>query len=168
MRIRILLLIKATTPRLQTLQSFILILQASTGSVHGPPRLYLEPLKLLNFDFNADQDSFFTLMWIRILLPKIMRIRIRNPAMNSLTQSEEDGSEGLEGAAHGEDGAAEAGAAAGGQQGQQDSQHLHTVHTYIHTNYTSCPVEKRRKLESIGNVDGSGLISSGLLKTRAK
>jgi hypothetical protein len=46
-----------------------------------------------------------------------MRIRIRNPAMYSLTQSEEDGSEGLEGAAHGEDGAAEAGAAAGGQQG---------------------------------------------------
>ncbi len=27
-------------------------------SVHGPPRLHFEPLKLLeNFDFNADQDS---------------------------------------------------------------------------------------------------------------
>jgi hypothetical protein len=70
-------------------------------------------------------------MWIRIQLPKITLIWISNPAIwYSLTQSEEDGSEGLEGAAHSEDGAAEAGAAAGGQQGQQDSQHLHIVHTY--------------------------------------
>jgi hypothetical protein len=28
-------------------------------SIHGPPRLYFEPLKLLNFDFNADSDSVF-------------------------------------------------------------------------------------------------------------
>jgi hypothetical protein len=28
-------------------------------SVHGPPGLYFEPLKLLNFDFNADPDSAF-------------------------------------------------------------------------------------------------------------
>jgi hypothetical protein len=25
-------------------------------SIHGPPRLYFKPLKLLNFDFNADLD----------------------------------------------------------------------------------------------------------------
>ncbi len=28
-------------------------------SVHGPPRLYFEPLKLLNFNFNAEQHSAF-------------------------------------------------------------------------------------------------------------
>ncbi len=44
------------------------------GSVHGPPRLYLELLNLQNFDFNADPDSFFNLLWIRIQLPK-------NPAL---------------------------------------------------------------------------------------
>jgi hypothetical protein len=31
-------------------------LQASVVSIHGPPRLYIEPLKLLNFDFDADPD----------------------------------------------------------------------------------------------------------------
>ncbi len=34
----------------------ILSLQASTGSVHGPPRLHFKPLKLLNFALNADPD----------------------------------------------------------------------------------------------------------------
>ncbi len=34
-------------------------LQASIVSVHGPPRLYVEPLKLMNFDFNADPDPAF-------------------------------------------------------------------------------------------------------------
>jgi ABC-type bacteriocin/lantibiotic exporter with double-glycine peptidase domain len=28
-------------------------------SVHGPPRLHFEPLKLLSFDVNADPDSAF-------------------------------------------------------------------------------------------------------------
>jgi hypothetical protein len=47
----------------------------------GPLRLYLEPLNILNFNFNADPSgSFLTLMQIRIQLPKIMRIRIRNTA----------------------------------------------------------------------------------------
>jgi hypothetical protein len=34
----------------------ILNLHPSIFSVHGPPRLNFEPLKLLNFDFNADTD----------------------------------------------------------------------------------------------------------------
>jgi hypothetical protein len=38
-------------------------------SAHGPPRLYFEPLKLLNFDLNADPDP----------APKIMRIQICYP-----------------------------------------------------------------------------------------
>ncbi len=42
---------------LLTHQSSILSLQkASIVSVHCPLRLYYEPLKLLNFDFNADSD----------------------------------------------------------------------------------------------------------------
>ncbi len=72
----------------------ILSLHASIMSGHGPPRLYFEPLKLLNFDINADPDpaihcnvdpdpafnsnaepdSSITLIQIRIQLPKIMRI----------------------------------------------------------------------------------------------
>jgi hypothetical protein len=43
------------------------------------PRLHLEPLNLLNFDFNADRIMLFTTMRIRIKLPKIMWIRIRYP-----------------------------------------------------------------------------------------
>ncbi len=35
-------------------------LEASTVRVHGPPRLYFEPLKLLDFD-NADPDPDFHL-----------------------------------------------------------------------------------------------------------
>jgi hypothetical protein len=31
-------------------------LQACLLHVHRPPRLYFEPLKLLNFDFDADTD----------------------------------------------------------------------------------------------------------------
>jgi len=56
-RIRILLLIKAM--RIQTLQGFILSIRASIVSVHGPPWLFLMPLKLLNYDFNADPDPAF-------------------------------------------------------------------------------------------------------------
>ncbi len=41
---------------LQTLQGFILSLQASTASVHGNPQLYFENLKVLNLDLNADPD----------------------------------------------------------------------------------------------------------------
>ncbi len=33
-----------------------LSLQACIVSVHGPPRLYFKPLKLLNSDLNADSD----------------------------------------------------------------------------------------------------------------
>ena len=32
-------------------------LQASIVSVHGPPRLYFESLKLLSFYLNADQET---------------------------------------------------------------------------------------------------------------
>ncbi len=34
-------------------------LQASISSVRGPLQLYFKPLKLLNFDFNADPDTIF-------------------------------------------------------------------------------------------------------------
>jgi hypothetical protein len=34
----------------------ILSLHASIVSVHGPPRLNFQPLKLLNLDFNVDSD----------------------------------------------------------------------------------------------------------------
>jgi hypothetical protein len=37
----------------------IFSLQACIVSVHGHPQLYFEPLKLLNFDFNADPDPDF-------------------------------------------------------------------------------------------------------------
>jgi hypothetical protein len=44
-----------------------------------PPVLSFEPLKLLNFNFNADTDPvFFTLVRIRIQIPKIMQIWIRS------------------------------------------------------------------------------------------
>jgi hypothetical protein len=59
MRIHILLLNKVMricATGLQTIQGFILSLHASIVSVHGPPRLDYEPIKLLNFDFNADPD----------------------------------------------------------------------------------------------------------------
>jgi hypothetical protein len=36
-----------------------LSLNASIVSVHGPPRLHFETLKLLNFDNNADPDPAF-------------------------------------------------------------------------------------------------------------
>ncbi len=44
--------------------------KASIVSVLGPPRVYIEPLKLLNFDFNAHPDPYpaFTVMRIRIQL----------------------------------------------------------------------------------------------------
>jgi hypothetical protein len=35
--------------------------QAFDVSVHCPPRLNFEPVKLLNFDFNADPDPVFSL-----------------------------------------------------------------------------------------------------------
>ncbi len=57
--------------------------QAPIRSIHGPSLLWFEPLKLLNFDLDAYPDPLFTLMRIRIQLPKIMRIRIRNPGQNS-------------------------------------------------------------------------------------
>jgi hypothetical protein len=42
-----------------SLQASIASLRASIMSVHCPPRLYFEPLKLLNVDFNADSDVAF-------------------------------------------------------------------------------------------------------------
>jgi hypothetical protein len=54
-------------PRRQGLKD----LNGSILSSHSPSWLHFEPLKLLNFDFNAGPDR----------LPKIMRIRIRNPAL---------------------------------------------------------------------------------------
>jgi hypothetical protein len=54
MRIRILLLIKVTN-RLQTPPG----LHYSIMSVHCPPRLHFEPLKLRNFDLNVDPDPAF-------------------------------------------------------------------------------------------------------------
>ncbi len=47
-----------------------LSLQASTVSIHGPARLYFEPVKLLNFSI---PDTAFHLMRIRIRLSKNMR-----------------------------------------------------------------------------------------------
>ncbi len=40
--------------RVQTLQKSIMSFHASIVRVHGPPRLHTEPLKLLNFDINAN------------------------------------------------------------------------------------------------------------------
>ncbi len=54
-RIWILLVIKATTG-LKTPQGSISSLSASIVSVHGPLWLHFEPLKLQNFDFNADPE----------------------------------------------------------------------------------------------------------------
>jgi len=70
-RIRILLLIKSDG-NLQP-QAPFLSFQSSISivSVHGPPGLYFEPLKPLDFYF----------MRIRIQLPKIMRILIHNPIL---------------------------------------------------------------------------------------
>ncbi len=48
------------TTNLKTLQGPNFSLQASIVSVHGPPRRFFEPLKLLIFDINADPDSVFT------------------------------------------------------------------------------------------------------------
>jgi hypothetical protein len=42
-----------------SLQAANASLRASIVSVHFHPRLYFEPLKLLNFDFNADSDPVF-------------------------------------------------------------------------------------------------------------
>jgi hypothetical protein len=46
----------------------ILSLQASMVSVHGPPKLHAEPLKLLDFELHPDPD--FPLLRIRIPLSK--------------------------------------------------------------------------------------------------
>jgi hypothetical protein len=84
MRIRILLLIKlmrSAISGLQILPGSILSLHASIFSIQCPPRLHSEPLKLLNSDFNMDVTQLFTLIRIRMQRPKIMRIRIRNPAI---------------------------------------------------------------------------------------
>ncbi len=47
---------------------------------------FSEPRKLLNLDLMRIriQIQLFTLMWIRIQFPKIMRIRIRNPATEGI------------------------------------------------------------------------------------
>ncbi len=66
---------------LQTVHGSILSLNASIVSFHGPPWLHCEPSQLLNFNLDADPDPAFdfdadlafTLM--RILLPKVIRIR---------------------------------------------------------------------------------------------
>jgi hypothetical protein len=39
------------------MQGSNLSLQASTVSVHGPPRLYFKPQNYLNFYLNADPDT---------------------------------------------------------------------------------------------------------------
>ncbi len=67
------------TTGLQTLQGSILSLQDSIVSVHGPPLLCFEHLKLLNIDFNADNRiriQLFTLIRIRIQFFTLIRIRI--------------------------------------------------------------------------------------------
>ncbi len=43
----------------------ILSLQSAIVSVHDNPRLFFQPLKLFNVDFNADPDPVLTLMRIR-------------------------------------------------------------------------------------------------------
>jgi hypothetical protein len=59
-------------------------------SVHSPPRLYFEPLKLLNFDSNAYPDlAFLSNVAPDPGVPKVMRIR--NPAYN--LYKEEGGSQ---------------------------------------------------------------------------
>ncbi len=68
-RIRILLLICDTS--IQTLQGSILSVHVSIVSLHGPPRLHIQPTKL----HIEDPDPTFTLMRIRTLLLKILRIR---------------------------------------------------------------------------------------------
>jgi hypothetical protein len=55
MRIRILFLIKV----MGVCDHGLKTLQASIVSVHGPQRLYFEPVKLLKFDFNADPEPVF-------------------------------------------------------------------------------------------------------------
>jgi hypothetical protein len=45
-------------------------------SVHCPARLHFEPLKLPNFDFNADPDLDFHDNSEQGQLPEIMRIRM--------------------------------------------------------------------------------------------
>ncbi len=65
------------TTDLQTLRDSILSLHASIVTVHGPTWLHFEPIKLLNFDFNAqpdtDQDFRSNVDPILIHVPKIMR-----------------------------------------------------------------------------------------------
>jgi hypothetical protein len=56
-------------------QRSIFSLQASIVSVHGPPRLYFEPLKLLVNEFNADPDSASK----NNADPLPIQIQIRNP-----------------------------------------------------------------------------------------
>ncbi len=58
--------------------------QASILSVYGPPRLFFEPLKLLNFDFNADPVPAFHSNSDQDPTFQIMRIRTRNPGCNNL------------------------------------------------------------------------------------
>ncbi len=61
LRVRILLLIEVICGSAITgLQTLFLSLQnASIVSVHGPPRLHFMPLKLLDFDLNADPEPTF-------------------------------------------------------------------------------------------------------------
>jgi hypothetical protein len=77
---------ESTITGLWTLQGSILSLHASIVSVNGPPYLHFEPLKLLNFDFNADLDphQLFPLMWIRIQLVSLMHIRIQLPKIRRI------------------------------------------------------------------------------------
>jgi hypothetical protein len=48
-----------TSRRNRILKGYILSEHAYIVSVHGPPRIHFEPLKLLNFDFIADSDLPF-------------------------------------------------------------------------------------------------------------
>ncbi len=47
------------TTGIQTFQGSILRLHASIVSFHSPQRIHFDPLKFLNFDFNADPDPAF-------------------------------------------------------------------------------------------------------------
>ncbi len=77
----ILLLIKVMGIWSKTLQVSILSFHTSIVSVHGSPLFYFEHLKLWILTLMRIRIQLFTLMRIRIQLPvpKIMRVRIRNP-----------------------------------------------------------------------------------------
>ncbi len=78
---------KSSTKGLQTLQGFILSLQAFTVSVHGPPRFYFGSLKLQNFTLMRIRIriELFTQMRIRIELFTQMRIHRSNGPIGSAT-----------------------------------------------------------------------------------